>query len=1310
MSEPCGCCAGIEAVTPVALVNRPGLGAIAYRVGTHATFLETMLARLTTLGVKLGSDEIASWLLSPPDLIEPRSLARKLQTSSDPLSAYLRERLSSGARRVLDPYDGRGAPPPALETAIVDDLNHLLQATSLYEPARFADVALPGELWGLIAQDLQGADLVRLNRRLLEAAYPRELARRDVIHPLHRLTTRAPSDPAIALLDAWATVADVLTFYQERIANEGYLRTTAERRSVLELARLVGYRLRPGVAASVYLAFTVADGFTGDLPAGVRAQSIPGAGELPQFFETSVPLTARDAWNRLSPRLTRPQLITLAADSGTDAATRGTLYFQGIATNLKTGDVLVIALGDDPRARPVQQALRVAATVDPQGEHGRTEVTLAPPSLPPASVGALRDLLERHIQESSSIFGGSRLAGQVAETLHEVIIAVAADAHPQTAAAVLVGVQPRLQGVLAVAARRQLTRLQPWIRRLMDELLALQSALSRMEDDAAPPVGVTPPSLGPTSPLGNLGGLLDSIARPPSLQPSDPTRLARVATRTFAPQSDMAPRLLARLRPAAGPLLYSAWANAEVPVSQVHVYAARVRAGLFASTFAGAPTTTAGVVVTGNQRRTVSTTTFAAPTLANAWNGSGGNGLIDEANTTAAVALDSTYDQIKPGTWVAIDRPPAPIQGAPLGRAVTFHRVIAARTVSMTTAGFSAKVTQLTVDPPWLSDVTDAEQRRQLVNQPQVLRGTVVHAQTEKLELAEEPLDADLDGDAIELDRVYDGLEAGRWIIVSGDRTDIPGAVGVRSAELVMVSGVTQGTRTALCAAFPAGSIPFSIVHYTTPANTQGDRLLVGTLAVGLAGLTPARFPNQRYCDQVELGPGIFADAYVPSGAELGGDFSAFAGLLVDPVTGRPFPNGRIGPPERASLWAWRISSEKFHTTVALATPLAYAYEARTISIYGNVVNATHGQTVAEVLGHGDGAQALQTFALHQKPLTHTSAPTSEGAESTLVARVNDVKWREEHTLVGRTPTDRVYVTQTDDADRTSLTFGTGEHGARLPTGAANVQAEYRYGIGKAGNVKARQISQLATRPLGAQEVVNPLPATGGADRDSRDQARRNAPVAVLALDRLVSTEDHADFARTFAGIGKATAARLSDGRRQVVHVTIAGVDDIPIDVNSDLYRNLVQALHRFGDPHQPIQVALRRLKLLVVSAGVQVQPDYRWESVEPRIRRALLDALGFDRRELGQSGFPSEVISIIQAVEGVAYVDLRIFDAVPEHITVEELAQLAASLALRSSVEAELARIDPAATGPTRPILPAELAILTPDIPDTLLLTEIGR
>src|SRR5262245_15558316 len=42
---------------------------------------------------------------------------------------------------------------------------------------------------------------------------------------LRALTTRDDDDPALALTDAWAVVLDVLTFYQERIANEGYLRT-----------------------------------------------------------------------------------------------------------------------------------------------------------------------------------------------------------------------------------------------------------------------------------------------------------------------------------------------------------------------------------------------------------------------------------------------------------------------------------------------------------------------------------------------------------------------------------------------------------------------------------------------------------------------------------------------------------------------------------------------------------------------------------------------------------------------------------------------------------------------------------------------------------------------------------------------------------------------------------------------------------------------------------------------------------------------------------------------------------------------------
>ncbi len=106
------------------------------------------------------------------------------------------------------------------------------------------------------------------------------------LRPLQNLKTRDQNDFSIALLDSWATVGDVMSFYQERIANEGYLRTATERRSVLEMANLVGYTLRPGVASSVYLAYTIDDKQLEPttIPAGARSQSIPGPGELPQSF------------------------------------------------------------------------------------------------------------------------------------------------------------------------------------------------------------------------------------------------------------------------------------------------------------------------------------------------------------------------------------------------------------------------------------------------------------------------------------------------------------------------------------------------------------------------------------------------------------------------------------------------------------------------------------------------------------------------------------------------------------------------------------------------------------------------------------------------------------------------------------------------------------------------------------------------------------------------------------------------------------------------------------------------------------------
>jgi len=291
-----------------------------------------------------------------------------------------------------------------------------------------------------------------------------------------------------------------------------------------------------------------------------------------------------------------------------------------------------------------------------------------------------------------------------------------------------------------------------------------------------------------------------------------------------------------------------------------------------------------------------------------------------------------------------------------------------------------------------------------------------------------------------------------------------------------------------------------------------------------------------------------------------------------------------------------------------------------------------------------------------------------------------------------------------------TVTVGDGVNGARVPTGTANLKATYRYGIGSAGNVASGKISQMTTQPLGVQSVINPLESSGGADRDSADEARANTPIAVMALDRLVSVRDYADFSRAYAGIGKASSTRISDGRRQLVHVSIAGARDIPIDTNSDLFRNLLTSLETYGDPSLPVALAVRKLKLLVMSADVQLEPDYDWEDVAPLIRSALLDQFSFGTRALGQSAFLSEAVRVAQDVEGVSYVNFKVFDQVAEDATAETLASLAGTLTLNSYVRSNLAQVnpDPAATGDQR-ILPAELVMLTPDIAETLILTNLG-
>lgn len=402
----------------------------------------------------------------------------------------------------------------------------------------------------------------------------------------------------------------------------------------------------------------------------------------------------------------------------------------------------------------------------------------------------------------------------------------------------------------------------------------------------------------------------------------------------------------------------------------------------------------------------------------------------------------------------------------------------------------------------------------------------------------------------------------------------------------------------------------------------------------------------------------------------------------------------------------------KTHSFLTYVDKLAYQYKRDTVRINANVVAATHGETRREVLGSGNGATPLQRFTLKQPPLTHIVASNPTGADSTLKVYVNDVRWHETDTLLTLTSTDRKFVTKTDDDYNTTLTFGNGWQGARLPTGTENIRAVYRNGIGRAGNVAVGKISQLVHRELGVKEVINPLPATGGADRDSIEQIRRNAPLAIKALDRLVSVQDYEDFTRIFAGLGKARAVEVSNGRQQLVHITIAGADDARIDANSDVYRNLLDALRQAGDPWQAVKVDIRELMLMVLQAGIHILADYQWEVVEKQVRAALLHSFSFERSELGQDVLLSEVVSIIQSVRGVDYVDVDIFGGIPEkqlqNNQREWLTPSGITMIVQQMVQGFPPERIPVHVPDSNAMFPAQLAFISPQVPDTLILNLI--
>ena len=492
-----------------------------------------------------------------------------------------------------------------------------------------------------------------------------------------------------------------------------------------------------------------------------------------------------------------------------------------------------------------------------------------------------------------------------------------------------------------------------------------------------------------------------------------------------------------------------------------------------------------------------------------------------------------------------------------------------------------------------------------------------------------------------------------------------------------------------------AGLQPFAD---NAPIGISGKRLRIaptaaltgsGTASVN-GGFTPA---GAAAALAVSLNQAFLVDAFPPAS-----DSSVTGNLLwnVLTITGQtgvlsvPSSSFQLQPSATADPIAGEaamVLSSTVNgatTSLTLNAPLARIYDAATVNVNANAVEATHGETVMEIVGSGDATNPALQFHLKQSPLTYTSAATSTGVQSTLQVRVNNLLWSEVPNFLAAAPGDRAYVTRPNSSGGPTIQFGDGVQGSRTPTGTSNIQAKYRKGIGVAGMVAAGQLTQPLDRPQGLQSVINPDPASGGADPATAADAQQSAPLPTLTLGRIVSLEDYQNFALAFPGIALALATWTWIGNTRGVFLTLAGEGGTVLNASDQVVINLVSALSTYGLANVPVLPVSYVPKNFEVAMQVKVDsPTYDPDLVLAQVWQNLSAAFAFGQIAPGQSVAASQILGVAQQVPGVVAVNLTAFN-------------LSGSPAGLASMLCASGPIPPAASGSNQPA-GAQVLLLDP-------------